>query len=280
MALPQRQSVSSYTDITSYDSFFSSVQYRLLNMGGLIVVSPIVPEMIGRTPKKGDTVYDYDNQQNIFIGAENALIMRKALARFTEDYANSLQDEDYPKPGVLSLDLGNVKFKLHAPNNLKRGLKNHGKETNTEDKYILVIDREVDDEQIRMVHVFEEPKTYTIEYEGYEPEEVVIYSGIELLIKFLDGIINVGTGWARQAAAQAIPPAGGSDRGSNTKRAKRSFSGVAFDDEEVNEIEEDDEEETPRRPARRSPAASKAKKKSAVSLEEELAADFDEDVPQ
>jgi len=81
----KQRSVFTSTQISSYERAFTAMSFTLVNGNGLLVLSPIFDEFIGKDPKKGDNVYDYDSKMNFSIDAQAAIALRKGVESLMEN---------------------------------------------------------------------------------------------------------------------------------------------------------------------------------------------------
>lgn len=261
-----RENVTTFTDLTSYDSYFSSLSYKLFNGASMIELSSIDPAFIGKQPKKGEKVYDHDNRLSVFVTANTAFLLKSGIKQLRESIANE-EEDDEDKLKSVSVDFGNAttgvrKITVFAPGRVV--VKAGGKKAPVEDQFVVTFLVEKDGEKITAVHALQNSElTYSFTKDSANDSVTdVVNVGLELFLAFLDSVIINATGLVKHGASSVPRSAGGA----SAPRRQNQFD-AAIDDED-----EDDAGETTQTSSRgkvNKPAATKA-----------LDAEFDEDVPQ
>jgi hypothetical protein len=245
-----RQSTYTQTQINSYERNFSAMSFTMVNGSGLITLSPIFDEFVGKEPKKGDSVYDHEEKMNFLIEPQAAIQLRNGI--------RMLQEQDELKS--FGLQFGSEKTRstltIFKPETLKL-------QKVTFPNYILKLTKMKDDAEEKLFHVLQ---TSTSLFKNTENEEMedTIEVDLELLVEFANAVIQNGFCGAYHGARRngmSAPSGGG---GGYNKTRRRT----------VEEDEGDDggEEAAPARTSARtssSPAAKTPARRS--SLKDEFA---------
>ena len=80
----KRNSTFTNSWTTTYDGVMSSMSFKFIDDRGFIVLAPIHPNMIGKTPKAGEKVYDYDNAQSFWISPQMAIALKTGIQALLE----------------------------------------------------------------------------------------------------------------------------------------------------------------------------------------------------
>ena len=72
----QRKSTYTNAEISSYERHFTCMSFVMVEGRAMISFAPIFDEFVGKEPKRGDNVYDYDSKVNFAIDAQGADIAR------------------------------------------------------------------------------------------------------------------------------------------------------------------------------------------------------------
>ena len=253
-------------DMTSYDSSFSSLTYRLFNGSGMLDLSPIDAEFIGKQPKKGDRVYDHDNSVSVFISANTAVTLRHAFKALQEAVDSEQTDFNQVKVSFGNASVGERSVTLFAPGATKVRMANR-EYAETSNNFVLRFDIAKNEELIKVAHILQNSEMDYIAGKDIVATQV-IYSGLVLFMEFLEGVIVNATNTARHGAYQATRYlSNGSGRGGKST-AGTSFAKSAFDD--------GDDDDNSEAPAENKAAAPKGKTNVRRALAEEM---NDDDLP-
>lgn len=258
---PKRKTTFSFSDFNSYDSTVSALSTRWYNKLGVIDFAPINPEFIGKRPKKGDQVYDYESKVSVYVGITFAKQLLKAITQVRA----LLELEEDSEVTTITARAGGKSISFHLPG--KKTLKTKGKVVDTSENIIIeaVVPGE-DDDKIKVTHIMQNTVTEIVAKDG-EVIELTEYLDLDLLEDFLLAVVQVALGGIEHATKNA--GGGGSSSGTSSSKKKSKFAAINDDDDDDFE-EEDDEDYTPN-PKKKSSA--RKPKVSTSDLEDE----FDED---
>jgi hypothetical protein len=266
----QSRPQATYTnaDFSSYDGLFSALSFMLINQSTTLQLAPIDPAMIGKQPKKGERVYDYDNKLTVMLNAPFAMQLQKAFEYITDPELDAEVTQITVSTGVE----GNSRaVTIFRPGAVK--LKVAGKSTQFDENYLMKIEITKDGDTTRAYHVMQNSViTFGMKNaEGVKSEdEVTIEHDIEIIKQVCQRVIDTALGLSRHGATQAVRMNGG---GSSPARKKNAFQGVEEGEDDGGSDGGDSEEEDGN--------TSKNGKKQAVKST--LAAEFgegeDDDIP-
>jgi hypothetical protein len=271
----QRRNIYSNAEMSSYDSHFTALKYRFMNGFGVVDFAFIDPNFIGKQGnqiKKGDKVYDHENNASFYVTAANAIVMKKGLQAFRGAIEAEQQEEE------LVDQLRSIRFPFHATGGKEKvvtfyapgtaKVKSNKIPVDTENKFLLQVETfDKEGNAVKACHVMQTSTiefTYTKASES-EGAEDIIHHDMDLFEAFLDSVILLNTGVLKQGTQMGMP-SGGSSGGQSTGR--RNQPQPSIDDED------DDEEEV----GNSKPSGGKkpaAKTVKALNLDEEF-----DDVPQ
>lgn len=284
----RRQNNSTYTNsnFTSYDEQVSALSFSFANEGSFIDVAPIIPAMIGRTPKQGEKVYDYENRVNTFISPQHAILLRKALENLLE-----LDEDDIPAKTEVTIPTGQGirRVTIIAPGRVT--LKIKGKKTSFPDNFMIKLEtKKSDDETILAYHILQNNVVSYIS--GEETSEEVVENDILMLIAFCNTVIELGLSQVRHVASMTRNLVNASAPSSSAKKGGSAFSNMDDDDdgedEDYAEESSDDDEdgESSKRSSKRTPTAKKSpvsgkkqRKSITAEIDDEDGEDYDDDIP-
>ena len=274
----RRQSTFTNSGWSSYDNTFSAMSFVMANDAMLLQFAPILPDMVGRTPKKGEKVYDYDNKVNVSLTA-HAVQLQQAVDFLldSDDSVKSVQVGGEFE-GASSITI----FKPH-------GIKLNGQ---SYDNFVMRIEVTRDGDTIKAYHVLQSHVILIHPKEkGADVQELEVQTDLEVLVKACDAALENAFQGAHHGAKQAGGSSGSSegarrsrmaqvaeddeDDEETTASARKSARSLAddFEDEE----ESSDGEEKPKASSARARRMAKAKPGGESKASDDL---FDEDVPQ
>lgn len=237
----------------SYDHMFSSLSWGFFNSIARMKLAPIKEEFIGKQAKKGDRVYDYDNEVAIYFAAGTAELLLNAIQQLKEN-------EEYSSVEVV---FGEKRIEIFRPG---KTLKVRGKSVKI-DGYLLKITTVEDEEEIKVYHILQS-QTMNATTEDGEEIEITVDVGLNMMIHFLNELIRMASGSYRQGTLLATPS--NSSKKTSAKDKKRHFAIDEDDDEDDDEADDDDEDDV-------KPSKKKASKKTLQEMEDEFNDDEDED---
>ena len=292
----RQNSTYSSANFSSYDEQVSSLSFSYANEGSFIEVAPIIPTMIGKTPKQGEKVYDYDNRVSTFISAQHAILLRRALNNLLELVE---ADEEIPAKTEVTIPTGQGirRVTLIAPGRVS--LKIKGKKTNFPDNFMLKLEtKKSDDETVLAYHILQNSVVSYIS--GEETSEEVVENDILMLIEFCNMVIDLSLGKVRHTASMTRNLVNANQSSSSNGGKKGSaFNSMDDDDDDGedsdypdDESEEDEEDSSNKKSskkrsstsAKKSPVSKKTRKSISSEMEddddgEEGDADYDDDIP-
>jgi len=242
------RSIFTSTKISSYERSFTAMSFTLVNDNCLISLAPIFDEHIGKEPKKGDSVYDYDSKMNFSIDSQAAIGLRRGI--------ESLMENEELTQFIMTF--GNEKTRrtltLFKPNAVKLAGKNY-------DNYILKLTQTKDDGEEKMYHIMQRT---TNEFKNTSKEvmadelEIDLLLLIEFCARVLDNAFCVAYHGSKRNSS--FTPSGGSP-----KRAHRAVQEDGEGDEGGGE--KGGEEEEGQTSTAKKPAAGKAGRRTSISDE-------------
>ena len=242
-----QKAVYTQTQLRSFEHHFSALTYTFVNGNGIIGIAPIFDEFINKTPKSGDSVYDYDNKLNFSIDANAAISLKRSIESFMES----------PDHKSITLNLGADKtarsLTIYAPNKIKLSKK-------TYENYVMRLVTHKDGEEEKFYHLMN--NTEVVFDDGNEESSIVIESDMELLIAFLDAVIENSLSVGYHAIRRANLMGGTATAATKSNRPSRRVISEGDDDDDDDSSEDD----TPS-PSRKAPAS---RKKADASLEAEF----------
>jgi hypothetical protein len=201
------KSIYTQSQINSYERQFTAMSFTFVNGSGLITLSPIFDEFVGKEPKKGDNVYDHDEKMNFLIDAQTALRLKRGIT--------SLRDNDELKNFAMSFggEKNRRTLALFKPKTLKLQGTNY-------DNYILRLTQTKDDGEEKMFHLLQRTSD---KYKNIANEELddEVEIDLELLLAFCDETVKVAFGGAYHGARRnggGAAPAGGGSRPAARRR--------------------------------------------------------------
>jgi hypothetical protein len=176
----RRQSTYTNSEINSYDRDFSSMSFTFAEGRGLISLSPIFEEYIGKQPKRGDNVFDHDSKLNFSVDAQAAVRIKRGIQALLND-----AEQDEPEITNVCLRFGNDKqarsLTIFRPNGVKLSGQNF-------DNYLLRLTTTKDGSEEKMYHVLQNS---VVAYKvGKEEVEEVVETDLMLLLEFCDRVID------------------------------------------------------------------------------------------
>ena len=192
----RRQTTYTTNSVNFYDRLFSALSFTWAGDGMLMSLAPIFEERIGRQPKRGESVYDYDNKTNVSITPIKATALKTSLEHFLSsnevrsfevtltangqtDYVRTLK---FMKPGMLKLK---------------------GSESAIQDISMCLTVKDRGGETSKHYHVFAQE---TVAFETSSGKEnLTIHSELDALIKILDLSVMNATNIAKHGASQTTP---------------------------------------------------------------------------
>lgn len=273
----QRRTTNTFTNLPSYDSYFSALSYRLYNDTGVIDLSSIDPSFIGKTPKKGDQVYDHENRLSVYINAHTASSIKEAVMILQQSLEAEAEDDD-DKVRAVVVNFGNEfsgarTITIYAPGRVKA--KAARQPVDTEENFVVRFDITKDGETVQALHIMQNSVVTALftKESTNEQYDQTIYTDLNLLLNFCDAVIMNACGAIRHGVGVASPrPQGGGSgaSGGASGGAKNRFA-AELDDEEA----EEEEEEPSTRGGKRTSA-----KPAGTATRKALEEEFDDDVPQ
>jgi hypothetical protein len=200
------KSVYTQSQINSYERQFTAMSFTFVNGSGLITLSPIFDEFVGKEPKKGDNVYDHDEKMNFLVDAQTALRLKRGVI--------ALRDNDELKNFVMTFggEKNRRTLSLFKPKTLKLQGNNH-------DNYILKLTQTKDDGEEKMYHLLQRS---TDKYKNVSNEEFddEVEIDLELLVAFCEEVVKVAFGTAYHGVRRGggSAPAGGGSRPAARRR--------------------------------------------------------------
>jgi hypothetical protein len=179
----------------------------------MISFAPIFDEFVGKEPKRGDNVYDYDSKVNFAIDAQGALTIRQAI----QNYMSS--DEDTK---MMSVTFGGGKnsrtLAIFKPGTLKLSGK-------TYENHVLRVTIKKDDDEEKLYHILQR-NNITYKTTSNEEIEEEFETDLQLLIEFCTQAITNGFNIVYHGAKRA----GSSSFGGSSSKGQRSRRNVEEED--------------------------------------------------
>lgn len=202
-----RKSTYTNAEISSYERHFTCMSFVLVEGRAMISFAPIFDEFVGKEPKRGDNVYDYDSKVNFAIDAQGAVAIRRAVQSYMES------DDDVK---MMSVTFGGGKnsrtLAIFKPGTLKLSGK-------TYDNHILRVTLKRDDEEEKVYHILQR-NTVTFKTVDNQEVEDELETDLQLLVEFCNQTITNGFNVAYHGAKRA--GGGTASGGSAGKRKHRS----------------------------------------------------------
>lgn len=193
----QQKTVYTNSNLFSYDRHFSALTYGFANYNGFIKFSPIKSEYVGKEPKKGEHMYDYDSSESYNISAQDASILLESIAHLRENPSSKYVIYTTGTPDFQR------EFKIFSPNGVKLGNVLYP-------NYIIKCTKTAKDESPKSVyHIFATGK-FTA---GKANEEIELHTDFDLFNEFLQYAIEntFSLGW-HGAKRNSSPAASGKTR--------------------------------------------------------------------
>ena len=197
----RKQSVFTNSEVNSYEHHFSSMSYVWMDGRAMIQFAPIFDEFIGKQPKKGDNVFDYESKLNFAIDAQSAYMLLEGIR--TLDETEELKQ--------FTMAFGSDKYKrqltIFKPGTLKLKKIAH-------DNYIIRVSSFKDEEEQKMYHILQKSSVSYKTFDG-EDEEVDLEVDLNLMKEFArEAIRNAFGNTCHQAkrAGGAVQSSGRSAR--------------------------------------------------------------------
>ncbi len=242
----QRKSTFTNGEINSYERNFTAMSYVFADGRGIISLSPIFDEFVGKDPKRGDNVYDYDSKMNFSIDAQGAIRLKAGV--------QNLLDNDELK--MITIVFGNEKngrtLSLYKPGTLKLSGKNY-------DNYVLRLTTKKDDEEEKMYHLMQRGSVAYKSTDNQESDDEMEVD-LLLLIEFCNQLIANAFSTAYHGARRA---------GGSAPSGQRS-GGKSRRNVEEEDGDGDSEEEGDSKPAGK-PGSSGKKPAAKKNLNDEFA---------
>lgn len=184
-------SVYTSSNTSFYDKHASALELKFVNNNGLLKFSPINSEFVGKDPKKGDKIYDYESSTNILISGIDAKRLLDAIEadNYEEDaMANTsiiIQSEAATFKRTLSIFKPNT-TKLSTMKERWNG-------------YILSIVHEHEkDGKSTVIHCFN-PSSYAFKNAKKEVTEYETHPEFDLFVEWLKAVVQVAVGGYRHS---------------------------------------------------------------------------------
>lgn len=172
----ERSAIFTNAEVNSYERSFTSMSFVWLDGKGLISLAPIFDEFVGKEPKKGDNMYDYDSKLNFLVDPQGAIRIRSAVKNILNADVKSVTVEFSPQMK------SNRTLTIFKPGCIKLGGKNY-------ENYILRLTTKKDDEEEKMYHIMQHD---VVQYklEDNTSEEETIEVDMLLLLEFCNTLIE------------------------------------------------------------------------------------------
>lgn len=185
-----RTNVYSNCDINSYDRYFSALSYKFAGGGAMISLAPIIGEKVGKEPKKGDTIFNYDDKVTYGISVEEALTLLEGIPY--------LMDEE---SGVTSISISNKHddvvskaITVFRPNAIALNKVKH-------DNFLIRFEKQSKDGPEKSFHIFAFRILNCKTAEGTVEERVE--TGMIAFKTFLEEVVKNAIGVAHHGARRA-----------------------------------------------------------------------------
>lgn len=211
MAEKNTKPQTTYTNgyYTSYDREFSSMSVTFGGGDGLLQLSPIFDEFIGKEPKKGDNVYNHDERMTFGINAGLAVAILEGISGIEGD-------EDMKH---FTIETGNAKFKKQFTIFRPHGVKLRKKSF---DNYVLKLSITKEDDTTTNYHILNNEKV-VFTNNAKETVDMTVETDLEFIKAFLNQVIIMNTSALIHGARVATARLGsGSSSGGNKKSSSSS----------------------------------------------------------
>ena len=190
-----------------YDGKYSALSGNLAGYNGfLLTFAPIIKDMIGKQPKKGEKVYDYDAKVNVSVNSALALALSKMASLAKETYLNSDSDNDIRRfEHKVDTFNGHRSIQIVLPHAMKLA-----GEPNTH--FIIRVEIVRDETKTVTYHALQEEVIHIHSANG--SEELKEYVGLEFLIQ-LPRLVT----YSESAIALHGAKLAGGNRSSSERRA-------------------------------------------------------------
>lgn len=202
-----------------YDNKYSAMSGNLAGYNGfLLTFAPIIKDMIGKQPKKGEKVYDYDAKVNVMVNSAFALALSKMASLAKETYLNPDENNEVRRfEHVIKTHNGHRSVQIVLPHAMKLA-----GEPNTH--FIIRVETVRDEAKTIVYHALQEETINVHTVNGID--EIKEYVGLEFLIQLPRLVMQHESATMLHAARLA-----GGGRPSNERRVPTG-----------NNIEEEDSE--------------------------------------
>ena len=224
-----RNSVYTNSSTNSYDKYFSAIEYKFVNNSGLLKFTPIEKAFVGKDPKKGDKIYNYEKSESLLVTAVEAIKLLNAITLLestlgTDDQMASISVKSGGaniSKNITIFAPGCVKFKSPLPT--------------TTTGFTIKFERTTEKDGSAIYwHIFA-PDSYVIRDRAKEETEIEIHAEFDLFKHFLKTVIDNATGVFEHGANRS--------HAVNNKGAS-SFRSGSRGNTDVQVVEDGDEDDT------------------------------------
>jgi hypothetical protein len=264
----KRKAVYSNSDLRSYDQYVSALGFSFFNSLGVLALSAINPDAIGKPPEAGEKIYDHENALKVYVSGATAgkfLTGIELLEKYIAEAELSEEGNDVVQPKSVTIPFGKDRtLRLMAPGASKVSVKDgSGKRVvaDTSESFVMVVSvQDTEGNHLTATHILQNDSVILTDIEK-EDYEITTHTGLRMLKDFLKEVVNLSTGAYRQGTLLGAPS--GSSFSSGKKASPFATNSISDDDDDV---EEESHETTTKAPKGN-------KSKVTKSLEQE----FDED---
>lgn len=251
---PTNAGKTTYTNsgFTSFDNTLSSLRLLFNNSRASFAISPILKDMIGKSPVKGEPMYDHDNNVLFFMTAELAQDLKTVINRIKHIIETNPEELDVIQYFEAVGSGGNSRsIRVYTPGSLK--LRLNGKKVSFDDNFVLRFTQEAADsgEDETIYHQIA-MSSYEITTKENEVISETYDIGFDLLLEMLDAILemNMSVPYHTARLTANLSSQGGGNAG-RSKRRSSVMSEVDDDDDDSAENDGEDDSETTTRSTRR-----------------------------
>ena len=233
----ERKTVFTNSNFSFFDSKYSCLGGNFANGNFLLSLAPINADMIGKVPKKGDKVYDYDSKTNIMVGSSFAMALLEMVDAIQIEGVKRVEHKIDTHNGYRSVQ-------LISPGSVKLG-------GQLSEKYILRVETKRDEDKSTIFHELQEENLNV--YMGSvndATDPMVIHSGLKFLAELAKAAINAEIGGAIHAGRMTA------GSGYSAPRPARTNNNVQEEDSNSESSSDSVDEEAQASPAAKSLAES------------------------
>lgn len=184
-------SVYTSSNTSFYDKHASALELKFVNNNGLLKFSPINQEFVGKEPKKGDKIYDYESATNVLISGIDAKRLLDAIE------ADSYEEDAMTNTSIV-IQTETATF-TRTLSILKPGTTRLSTMKERWNGYILsIVQEHGKDGKMTVIHCFN-PSNYAFKNAKKEVTEYETHPEFDLFVEWLKAVVQVAVGGYRHS---------------------------------------------------------------------------------